>query len=133
MAKFKSPAAIRYQKRFWHLMSAYVILVILISWVTPIERLPDGPRYLLALTPVLPLAGVIWAMARQLEETEDEYFRMLQARAMLLATGILLVAATAWGFLQEYTGLPPFPVIILFPIWCAAFAIASAWTHWKQR
>ncbi|RAK56832.1 hypothetical protein [Phenylobacterium deserti] len=128
-----SPANRRYQRRFWPAMIAYVALVVLISWVTPIENLPDGPKHAAALLPVIPIGVVIWAMARLLEEQEDEYFRLLQARSMLLATGVILLGATAWGFLQEYTDLPPFPVIILFPCWCAAWSLTSAWVAWRAR
>ena len=127
------PSARRYQLTFWPLMIAYVLSVILISWVAPISHLPDGPRQVLALTPVLPIGGVIWAMARQLEETEDEFQRLLNARAMLLATGVILVGGTAWGFLQEYSGLPPFPMIILFPVWCGIWALTSVWVRWRYR
>ena len=83
--------------------------------------------------PILPIAGVIWAMARQLEETEDEFQRLLNARAMLLATGVILVGGTAWGFLQEYAGLAPFPMIILFPVWCVFSALASVIVQWPHR
>jgi len=128
-----SPANRRYQLRFWSAMTAYVVLVAMISWITPIDHLPDGWRHAAALLPVIPIGVVIWAMARALEEMEDEYFRLLQARSMLLATGILLLGATAWGFLQEYTDLPPFPVIILFPCWCAAWGVSAAWVSWRVR
>ena len=127
------PSARRYQFAFWPLMTAYVLAVILISWVLPISHMPDGPRQVLALTPVLPIAGVIWAMARQLEEAEDEFQRLLNARAMLLATGVLLVGGTAWGFLQEYADLASFPMIILFPVWCGIWAMTSALVRLRHR
>jgi hypothetical protein len=123
----------RYLLVFWPLMTLYVLSVVLISWVLPISHLPDGPRQVLALTPVLPIGGVIWAMARRLEETEDEFQRLLDARAMLLATGVLLVGATAWGFLQVYARLAPFPTIILFPVWCGMWALTSLLVRWRHR
>jgi hypothetical protein len=133
MGLIKTAAARRYRRRMSIVMSAYVALVVAISWVWPIEGLPDGWRHAAALLPVIPIAGVIWLMARYLQEEEDEFLRLLQARAMLVGTGLLLAAGTAWGFLQEYTGIAPFPIILLFPAWCTLFGLASAWNNWRHR
>ena len=112
---------------------AYIGLVVLISWVVPISHLPNVIRIPAALTPVIPIVLMIWGMGRNLAEQKDEFIRMIQARGMLLATGFILVFATGWGFLQEYVGIGPFPAIILFPIWCAAWAVATAWTAWRYK
>jgi len=128
-----TPSMRRYRIRFGLAMTAYVLLVVAISWVWPIERLPDGARHAAALLPVIPIGVLIWAMGRVLIEQEDEYLRLLQAQTMLVATGLLLLFATAWGFLQEYADFPPFPVIILFPAWCLVWGLTSAWLHRGQR
>jgi hypothetical protein len=130
----QSRAGKRYLALFAPMMAAYVILVILISWVTPIGGLPAGPRHLASLLPVAPIAGVIYAIARYLKEEPDEVWQVIQTRAMLAATAIIMLLATAWGFLQEYNpGFPAFPVIILFPSWCGAWGLAMAWAGRKYR
>lgn len=125
------------RKRYRHAMIilgiVYVALVITISWILPISAWPEWPKRVGALLPVLPIIGMVLAMGRYLNEEPDEFYRLVQTRAMLAATGALLVFGTAWGFLQEYAGLGAFPVLIILPIWCGAFALATAWAGRKYR
>jgi hypothetical protein len=58
--------------------------------------------YLVALTPALFVVAMIWAMFKLLEETDDEYQRLLLAKGILLGTGITLSMTTAWGFLEAF-------------------------------
>ena len=46
-------------------------------------------------------------------------------RAMLWATGLLLFLGTAWGFLEVYSHAPRFPIMMIFPAWCAAWGADS--------
>ena len=55
----------------------------------------------LSLLPALPVLGCVAVIARYLVEEEDEYLRLRAAQASLIGTGLLLVAAILWGFLQQ--------------------------------
>lgn len=123
----------RYRQSMMILGIVYVVSVVAISWIFPVSAWAEWPRRVGALIPVLPVVGMVLAMGRYLDEEPDEFYRLVQTRAMLAATGALLVFGTAWGFLQEYAGLGPFPVLIIFPIWCAAFALATVWAGRKYR
>jgi hypothetical protein len=62
--------------------------------------------WLLALLPSLSIAYLVWAMSRYLVEEDDEYQRMRQIQSALVATGLLLVVASAWGFLELFNLVP---------------------------
>lgn len=68
---------------------------------------PQGPvLWLLALLPSLAIAYYIWSLARYLVEETDEYLRMRQIQAGMFATGLLLMVASTWGFLETF-GIAP--------------------------
>ena len=71
-------------------------------------------------------AGVlvwIWATARFLVEIDDEYLRMLQVRAMLVATGVTFAITSMWGMVELFTTAPRLPVFFVFPIWCLGLIV----------
>ena len=45
---------------------------------------------------------MFWAIGRLLIEETDEYLRSLLVRQMLVATGLTMVVATIYGFLENY-------------------------------
>ena len=45
---------------------------------------------------------MFWAIGRLLIEEQDEYLRSLLVRQMLVATGLTMVVATIYGFLENY-------------------------------
>ena len=68
---------------------------------------PHGPvLWLLAVLPSLPIFYFVWSLGRYLTEEQDEYLRMRQIQSGLFATGLLLVVATFWGFLETF-GIAP--------------------------
>lgn len=68
---------------------------------------PTGPvLWLLALLPSLAIGYYVWALGRYLVEETDEYLRMRQIQAGMFATGLLLMVASTWGFLETF-GIAP--------------------------
>jgi len=68
---------------------------------------PAGPvLWLLALLPSLAIAYYVWSLGRYLVEEADEYLRMRQIQAGMIATGLLLMVASTWGFLETF-GIAP--------------------------
>ncbi|TRX73178.1 hypothetical protein [Pseudomonas mangiferae] len=102
-------------------MTLYALLVVLISWVVDLAQLPPTLRLLAALSPALPLAGMLMAFDRYLRQEPDEFMGMLLARAAALAGGLLIVALTAWGFLEQYAGVPRFPLLLTFAVFWLLF------------
>jgi len=108
------------------LMALYVLLVVAISWVVDLSALPYPLRVIAAVSPGLPLLGVLWVFDRYLRELPDEFLRFLMSRAALLAGGLVVGALSAWGFLEQYAGWPRFPLVMAFPAFWMAYSLTSA-------
>jgi hypothetical protein len=111
-------------------MAAYILDVVLISWVLNIEAWPLWARAIAAVTPAIPIGGVIYALMRYLATEPDEYQRLLMTRAVLIATGVTFFVLTAWGFLELYIEQTPhFPVAFaMTPFWLV-FGFANWWVR----
>ena len=98
----KSPAHRRYVMRVLAAMVGYLATLFLAEILID-ERGITGPlAWLVALLPGLCVASVFWAIGRLLIEETDEYLRSLLVRQMLVATGMTMVVATIYGFLENY-------------------------------
>jgi len=97
-----SAAKRRYQVRFWPIMIAYVGAVYGVTWLFN-NQPPTGPeKFVLAVLPALPIVGILWAIGRYLIEETDEFLRLQQMIALLIATGLTLSFCAIWGFLEIY-------------------------------
>ena len=86
----------------------------------------SGPAaYLVAILPALPIIGIFAAIGRYLMEESDEYIRMLQVRQTLVASGLALSIATAWGFLESYDLAPHLDAYWLAVIWFGGLGLGA--------
>jgi hypothetical protein len=107
-------------------MVVYLALIVavpfLIAWLHP-----TGPAlWLIALLPAVPLSMVFWFYGRFFVELTDEYIRLLEIKKALIATGIVMMAATAWGFLESYAGAPHVPLFAVPLAWFPCQGIGAA-------
>ena len=113
----QSVARRRYVSRVFVAMVGYVATLLLAEILIDDRGLTGPLAWLVALLPGLCVASVFWAIGRLLIEETDEYRRSLLVRQMLVATGLTMVVATIYGFLENY-GLVPhiaaFYLAILF-------------------
>lgn len=125
-------AGLAYNRRMLPLAAAYV--VVMLGAILMHERLHvTGPAlYLIAILPALPLIGIVWALGRFLVEETDEYQRSLAVRKMLVATGVLLVVATIWGFLEQFGLAPHLPAYWCFIVWCFGLGVGAGWTKLRS-
>jgi hypothetical protein len=87
---------------------------------------PSGiAAVLVAVLPALPVLYFIWALGRYLTEEQDEYIRMQQVRAALIATAILLGVGTVWGFLDTFGLVPGVPGWAVVPVWAIGLGIGN--------
>jgi hypothetical protein len=120
-----TPAMRRYNWRFLVMSFGYV-LTLFAALGTTRHMTIEGPLlWVLALLPTIPIMGMIWTIARLLVEETDEYQRMRMVRASLIATGVLLVAATLWGFLEMFGLVPHVENWAAFPIWAIGLGIGQ--------
>ena len=102
----KSPAHRRYVYRVLGAMVGY-FAALFAAEILIEDRGVTGPSaWLIALLPGLCVAAVFWALGRLLVEEKDEYLRSLLVRQLLVASGLTMVVATIYGFLENY-GLVP--------------------------
>lgn len=117
MTRDFDPAARAYVRRVIPTMIVYLALIVALPFLIAGLR-PVGPAlWLIALLPAVPLSLVFWFYGQFFVELRDEYIRLLEIRKALIATGIVMMAATAWGFLESYAGAPHLPL----------FAVPLAW------
>ncbi len=117
MTRDHDPAGRAYVRRVIPTMIVYLALVVALPLLIAGLR-PSGPAlWLIALLPAFPLSLIFWFYGQFFVELRDEYIRLLEIRKALIATGIVMMAATAWGFLESYAGAPHLPL----------FAVPLAW------
>jgi hypothetical protein len=115
-----------YVRRVIPTMVVYMALIVavpfLIAWLRP-----AGPAlWLIAVLPAAPLSAVFWFYGRFFVELRDEYIRVLEIKKALIATGIVMMAATAWGFLESYAGAPHLPLFAVPLAWFPCLGIGAA-------
>ena len=113
----------RYHYLFWPLMGVYTVLVFATSFLVDTNTAPPWLKITSALAVTLPLFGVLYAMRRQTEET-DEYTRMRQLQAM--RDGGLITAACAFlvGFLQIFEVLDFISVFWFGPLFFISYGLS---------
>jgi len=84
---------------------------------------PPG-SWALALVVVAPIAGHVWATLALIREG-DEFARAVSAKRLILAWGICMVLACAWGFMESYAHAPHVPGWLIYPLFWAAFGVVS--------
>ena len=120
----------RYRQRFLLAMVAYSTAILL---MLPIAK-GDGPvwsKALLVLVPVVPIlvaVGEILRYTRSLDELE----RRVQFEAVSIAALLTCLSTFAWGLL-EIAGLPKMPVVLVLPLFCALYGLATAYAARRFR
>jgi hypothetical protein len=95
---------------------------------------PQGPAlWLLALLPSLPIAYYVWSLWRYVAEETDEYQRMRQIQPALIATGVLLVVATVWGFLETFDVAPHAEGWWAVAVWAAGMGLGNVLQRLHDR
>jgi len=92
----------RYNRAVLLLGAAYVLILFGVGSYFHNDAPRGALAYLAAMLPALPLIGIFFAMGRYIVDEQDEYLRMLFVRQSLIATGVALSLATAWGFLESF-------------------------------
>ncbi|MCC6926693.1 hypothetical protein [Novosphingobium sp.] len=95
---------------------------------------PAGPvLWLLALLPSLTIAYYVWALGRYLAEEDDEYQRMRQVNSALIATGLLLVVASTWGFLETFGVAPHVEGWWSVAVWAVGLGLGNLVQTLRER
>jgi hypothetical protein len=112
----------RYFREFAIAIGAYV--VILTASVYGLNHGIEGfARYLVAVIPAVPVAGVAIAVVRWLKGT-DEFQRQTAITAMAIAGGLTALITVTYGFLEN-AGMPRMSVWISYLIFMSIWGIAT--------
>jgi len=128
------PAWRRYIGRYMIGMGIWGALFFPMIWAAYSHRLPGAPWiYIVTAAPAFGVAIVVWSMLRYLGEETDEYQRLLNTRAFVVATGMVLVLTTGWGLMQWFAGLPKVSLFNVFLMFLACQGVATGWVRWRAR
>ncbi len=119
-------AVSRYNRRFLGFSLAYSVAMMVcalladrMGWATPV-------MWVLAIVPMVPAFGMIWAMTQYLREETDEYLRHRAVSAAMVGLGFVLVLGTGWGFLETFGLVPHIWAWWVFPAWAMGLGIGMA-------
>lgn len=105
--------------------TVYVALVAGISWTPLGEQLLGGPLvYVVAASPAVPIAGMMWAVLRLMQRS-DEFVRAVLVKRFVISTGVTFVLCAVWGFLESFAKVPHAQLWLVFPIFWAVFGVVS--------
>jgi hypothetical protein len=123
----------RYRRRQVFGMLIYVItLGSVIGLLRHVEE-PSLLRWVLAVSPALPVLFIIWALGSYLAQETDEVIRAKVVQQLLWGAATALSASTAWGFLEALGGLPHLPAYWVFPVFCLGMMLSLPYIIWKYR
>ena len=114
----------RYKYLFWPMMAVYVAVILGARFLVDEDTAPVWLNVACAMAATLPLFGVLYALRRQNEET-DEYTRMKQLRA--IRDGGFITAGIAFlvGFLQIFDVIGYVDVFWFGPLFFIAFGLSN--------
>lgn len=115
----------RYNRTVIVLSLVYVALLFAAETVIRRGYLGGPLAYVVAVLPALPIIGIFAAIGRYLVEETDEYIRFLTVRQTLIASGLTLSVATAWGFLESFGLAPHFDTYWIAVIWFAGLGLGA--------
>ena len=79
-----------------------------------------------------PVAGQLWATLSLMRES-DEYVRALVAKQFIIAAGLAMALATAWGFGESYAGAYHVPAWMIYPLFWACFGLIAPFVRGSSR
>lgn len=116
-----------YNKRFMLATFAYLVGLGIAVSMDRAFALGTITSFAIAMLPALPVLGMIWAMARYLQEEQDEYLRHRAVMAALFGLALLLGLASFWGFLETFGIAPHVPGWSAVPIWAVGMGLSQCW------
>lgn len=114
----------RYNYLFWPMMAVYVAIILGVTFLIDEDTSPLWVQVSCALAVTVPLFGVLYAMRRLTNET-DEYSRMRHLMAMrdggLITAGALFLV----GFLQLFGAIGAIEVFWFGPFYLFAYGLSN--------
>ena len=122
-----SPALRVYNRRVLFVMALYMLAMIGGGNLHHQFEAGSPMLWVLAIAPLLPLMGMIWAMYRYYLDEDDEYLRHKAVTGALVGLVLVLVFGTVWGFLEMYGLVGHIWNWWVFPLWALGLGIGTCW------
>ncbi len=100
-------------------VSLFIYVIVLFTSIWYAKGMPDGSlRTTLAITPMLPALGMLWAIIRHFGRM-DEYLRIRSLEEVAIAGAVTASFSLTYGFMEGVG----FPRLSMFVIWCIFFGV----------
>jgi len=120
----------RYNLELGSAMVLYLaVLFAAVRFAKPMET--GALRSALLLSPMLPIALAVWAIARQFGRM-DEFVRLRSLESVALAAAVTAGWTVTYGFL-ELAGLPRLSMFTVWPIMGAVWGVHACVRRWLTR
>lgn len=119
----------RYNFRFLGFSLLYSMVMIVAGALANEMQGNTPAMWALAIAPIVPAFGMIWAMMRYLAEETDEYQRHRAVNAAMVGLGFVLVLGTGWGFLETFSLVPHVWAWWVFPVWAIGLGVGMIWAE----
>lgn len=120
----------RYLREFGISTLLYVLTIL--GSVSLVQRMgPSVWRYLVALVPVAPVAGMVWSFLRYLDGI-DEMQQRIHLLGLGFAAGATGMLTFSYGLLQN-AGLPGIPMVWVLPLLMVTWGLGSALAQRRYR
>ena len=120
-----SQAYKRYNNRILVLSVVYALCLFAAVYLFKQDKITGPLAWAVALAPALPVIGFFVTIGRYLVEERDEYLRDQMVRQALIATGLAMAVATAWGFLENFGLVPHVYAYAAAIVWFAGLGLGA--------
>ena len=130
----KAPSARRYAFRLSWAMFAYVVLSLVLSYLSLHGFHPKGiVAYIFAVLPAIAIIATLVSGGMYLSEETDEFQRHLFVQSILWGVGGIMVLTSVWGWLQLYIHISVFFTIWTFPFFLVFQSVTWQVLRWRHR
>lgn len=124
LGKSTTPAHRKYVVRTMAFMTGYVAINVAAITGAFDEIIGKPVAWGLALAVAAPVIGQIWSTLTLMRDS-DEFVRAITAKQFILASGLAMALATAWGFGESYADAPHIPAWLIYPLFWACFGVVA--------
>lgn len=124
LGKSTTPAHRKYVVRTMAFMTGYVAINVAAITGAFDEIIGKPVAWGLALAVAAPVIGQIWSTLALMRDS-DEFVRAITAKQFILASGLAMALATAWGFGESYADAPHIPAWLIYPLFWACFGVVA--------
>jgi len=129
----KSKAERRYVKRMLVTMTAYLVLVVGVTWAVRHAHVQGWWLYVCAVVPSIAIFRLLHVVALYLKEETDEFVRQQMVTSILWGTAAVLGVSAFTDFLRSYTGKGDLPPFTIFMVFWMVFALAQGIQSQQNR